>query len=194
MPNRLLPDTRAFIHLARNSFALGQAYLRFRLYNVSAGCPIRKLFHFESPRERYQCDAAIVWCFDHRFEQALRKLIKRLGITYFDPIRVAGGAKCLAGDDSEADRQFVLEQIRKSIALHGTKTVLLMLHSDCGAYGGLAKFDNDAAREAENHRQDLHRALDFLEKNVPGIDVLGYFVDFEGVWEAIDGQARELTA
>src|SRR5438270_3685998 len=159
-----------------------------------AGCPIRKLFHFESPRERYKCDAAIVWCFDNRFELALRKLIKRLGIVHFDPIRVAGGAKCLAGDDSESDRQFVLEQIRKSAALHGTKTVLLMLHSDCGAYGGLAAFDNDAAREADNHRQDLHRALDFLEKNIPEIDVLGYFVDFEGVWEAVDGQARELTA
>ena len=124
----------------------------------------------------------------------MRKLIKRLGIIYFDPIRVAGGAKCLAGDDSESDRQFVLEQIRKSIALHGTKTVLLMLHSDCGAYGGLASFNNDVAREAENHRQDLHRALDFLKKNIPEIDVLGYFVDFEGVWEAVDGQARKLTA
>ena len=88
----------------------------------------------------------------------------------------------------------MLEQIRKSIALHGTKTVLLMLHSDCGAYGGLASFNNDVAREAENHRQDLHRALDFLHKNIPEIDVLGYFVDFEGVWEAVDGQARELTA
>ena len=61
-------------------------------YNVPTGCPIRKLFHFESPRERYKCDAAIVWCFDNRFELALRKLIKRLGIIYFDPIRVAGGA------------------------------------------------------------------------------------------------------
>ena len=73
----------------------------------------------------------------------LRKLIKRIGAQHVDPILVAGGAKCLAGDDLERDRQFVLEQIRKSMQLHGTHTVLLMLHSDCGAYGGLAAFDND---------------------------------------------------
>lgn len=157
-------------------------------------CPIRKIFHFESPRERYKCDAAIVWCFDHRFEQALRKLIKRVGINFFDPIRVAGGAKCLAGDESEADRQFVLEQIQKSIALHGTHTVLLMLHSDCGAYGGLAAFENDPVREAENHREDLHRALEFLQSKIPDLKVLGYFVDFEGVWEAVNSHAQELTA
>jgi carbonic anhydrase len=163
-------------------------------YNVGTGWTIRKIFHFESPRERYKCDAAIVWCFDNRFEMAMRKLIKRVGITYFDPIRVAGGAKCLAGGESEADRQFVLEQIQKSIALHATDTVVLMLHSDCGAYGGLATFGNDATREAENHRLDLHRAMEFLQEKIPGIKVLGYFVDFQGVWEAVNSHANELTA
>jgi hypothetical protein len=161
---------------------------------VRTGCPIRKLFHFDSPRERYKCDAAIVWCFDNRFEMVLRKLIKRLGIVYFDPIRLAGGTKYLAGDESESDRKFVLEQLRTSIRLHGTETVILMLHSDCGAYGGLAAFDNDTAREAENHRRDLHRAIDFLQAELPQVSVRGYFVDFDGVWEAVDSRAKELTA
>ncbi|HZD93212.1 MAG TPA: carbonic anhydrase [Candidatus Sulfotelmatobacter sp.] len=169
-------------------------YSGFRLYNVVTRCPIRKIFHCDSPRERYKCDAAIVWCFDNRFEMALRKLIKRIGITYFDPIRVAGGAKCLAGDESEVDRQFVLEQIQKSIALHGTETVVLMLHSDCGAYGGLSAFENNAVKEADNHRQDLHRALEFLQHKIPQVNIMGYFVDFEGVWEAVNSQARGLTA
>ena len=115
-------------------------------------------------------------------------------MNYFDPIRVAGGAKCLAGDENESDRQFVLEQIRKSVQLHGTRTVLLMLHSDCGAYGGLAAFDNDTTREAENHRKDLHRAMDFLQEEIPELTVRGFFVDFEGVWEAdLTGDAA-LTA
>jgi hypothetical protein len=114
----------------------------------------------------------------------LHKLTKRIGVEYFDPILVAGGAKCLAGSDLERDRQFVLEQIRKSIRLHGTKTVLLMLHSDCGAYGGLAAFENDTTREAENHRNDLHRAVDFLQAQIPELTIRGFFVDFDGVWEA----------
>jgi Putative carbonic anhydrase len=161
---------------------------------VRTGCPIRKLFHFDSPRDRYKCDAAIVWCFDNRFEMVLRKLIKRLDIVYFDPIRLAGGTKYLAGDERESDRQFVLEQLRTSVRLHGTQTVILMLHTDCGAYGGLAAFDNDTAREAENHRRDLHRAIDFLQTELPQVSVRGYFVDFEGVWEAVTREARELTA
>src|SRR5476651_1708148 len=71
-------------------------------YIMSASrCAIRKVFHFESPRERYTSDAAIVWCFDHRFDLVLRKLTKRIGVVSFDPILVAGGAKCLAGDERE---------------------------------------------------------------------------------------------
>ena len=113
---------------------------------------------------------------------------------FFDPILVAGGAKCLAGDDLERDRQFVLEQIRKSMRLHGTQTVLLMLHSDCGAYGGLPAFENDTVREAENHRNDLHRALEFLQAEIPELTIRGFFVDFEGVWEADGSKDRALSA
>ena len=107
---------------------------------------------------------------------------------------MAGGARCLAGSDGESDRKFVLEQIRRSVKLHDTETVMLMLHSDCGAYGGLAAFENDEAREAENHRQEMHRAMDFLQNELPEINVKAYFVNFEGVYEADTGVASTLTA
>lgn len=144
---------------------------------------MHKAFHFDSPRQRYRCDAAIVWCFDNRFEVVLRKLVKRLGLEYYDPIRIAGGTKCLASPDHDRDREFVLGQIRISMRLHETQTVLLMLHSDCGAYGGLAAFGDNAEHEAEHYRQELHRAAQILKAEIPEITVKGYFVDFEGVWE-----------
>jgi hypothetical protein len=144
---------------------------------------MHKAFHFASPRERYQCDAAIVWCFDNRFEAALKKLVKRLGLAYYDPIRIAGGTKCLASPEQESDRQFLLEQIRTSMRLHATGTVILMLHSDCGAYGGLSAFENDSQREAEHHGQELSRAAQLLKSEIPELMVKTYFVDFEGVWE-----------
>ena len=100
-----------------------------------------------------------------------------------DPIKVAGGAKCLASPELERDREFVLEQIRKSIRLNGTKLAILMLHSDCGAYGGLAGgFAGDARAEAEHHDKELQLAAANLLREIPGIAVQGYFVDFEGVW------------
>ena len=146
---------------------------------------MRKVFHFDAPREKYQCDAAIVWCFDNRFDLGFRKYLKRTGIVYTDPIKVAGGAKCLASPEHEGDREFVLDQIRQSIALHRTKRVILIVHSDCGAYGGLEAFKNDAAAEAEHHRQELERAARILHAAIPGIAVEGYFVDFEGISKAL---------
>ncbi len=146
---------------------------------------MKKVFHFASPQARYECDAAILWCFDNRFDLGFRKFLKRIGVKYPDPIKVAGGAKCLSSPEREADREFVLEQIRKSIQLHGTKRVILMVHSDCGAYGGLASgFDGDAKTEAAHHERELISAAAYLSKAIPGMEVQGYFVDFEGIWDA----------
>jgi hypothetical protein len=142
-----------------------------------------KVFHFDAPRDRYQCDAAILWCFDNRFELGLRKYLHRIGIVNIDPIKVAGGAKNLASPEKESDREFVLEQIRKSISLHGTKRVILKVHSDCGAYGGLEAFNGDARLEAEHHCKELQKAAASLRAAIPNLEILLFYVDFEGVWQ-----------
>jgi carbonic anhydrase len=145
---------------------------------------MKKVFHFDAPRGQYQCDAAILWCFDNRFELGFQKFLKRIGVVHCDPIKIAGGAKSMASPEQESDREFVLEQIRKSMRLHGTKRVILMLHSDCGAYGGLANFHGDVRAEALHHQQELHRAAANLFQAIPGLEIQGYFVDFEGIWDA----------
>jgi len=143
---------------------------------------MRKILHFDSPPEHYHCDAAVVWCYDQRFELVLRKLLKKLGISHPDHIRLAGGAKGLATPAQESEREFVLEQIRTSMRLHHTGRVLLMVHSDCGGYGGLAAFGGDRQAEARHHGEELRRAADFLAQTIPGISVSSYLVDFDGVW------------
>jgi hypothetical protein len=37
--------------------------------------------------------------------------------------------------------------------------------------------------EARHHEKELQRAAEYLRKALPGIDVQGYFVDFDGIWE-----------
>ncbi len=145
---------------------------------------MQKVYHFDSPREKYHCDAAIIWCFDNRFELGFRKFLKRRGIGSSDPIKIAGGAKSLASPEHERDREFLLDQIRKSMRLHGTKHVILMLHSDCGAYGGLAAFGNNARVEAEHHERELKKAAENLRNAIPTVEISGYFVDFEGIYES----------
>ena len=144
---------------------------------------MRKVFHFEASREQYHCDAAIVWCFDNRFELGFRKFLTKIGVVYSDPIKIAGGAKSLASPRIESDREFVLDQIRASITLHGTTRVILMLHSDCGAYGGLANFGGDTHAEIEHHKKELRAAARTVRAAIPEMQIDGYYVDFEGVWE-----------
>src|SRR5258708_32886751 len=114
---------------------------------------------------------------------ALGKLLKRLRVGGFDPIRVAGGAKSLAHSDKERERQFILEQLRWSMRLHGTDNVLLMVHSDCGAYGGLPAFKNDPEQEREHLKAELQRAVAVLKTAIPELSVRTYFVDLQGSWE-----------
>src|SRR5258708_6639371 len=159
------------------------AYFGMFLPGNRGGGIMRKVFHFSSPADKYVCDAAVVWCYDNRFETVFPKLLRRIGIVHSDPIRIAGGARCLAACGEESERAFVLEQIRRSMNLHSTRTVILMLHSDCGAYGGLAAFQNDRVKEAGNHCDDLQQAIVGLQSAIPGLNIRAYFVDFEGVWE-----------
>lgn len=144
---------------------------------------MKKLFHYEAPRENYDCDAAVLWCFDNRFDLGFRKFLKRHEVNSVDAIKIAGGAKVLVSPEREGDREFVLKQIRTSIRLHRTRRVILMVHSDCGAYGGLAAFGGDARAEAAHHCRELERACANLKAMIPQVEIQAYFVDFEGVWD-----------
>src|SRR5256885_9067737 len=140
---------------------------------------MKKIYHFDAPRAKYHCDAAIIWCFDNRFELGFRKFLKRIGVVNSDPIKVAGGAKCLASPEHESEREFVIEQLRKSIRLHGTRRVILMLHSDCGAYGGLAGgFPGEAAWQRTHHPPQPSWWAENTARPITGIENEGYFVDF----------------
>jgi Putative carbonic anhydrase len=142
-----------------------------------------KRFHFDSPAGWYRADAAVVWCFDDRLTTVVQKFLKRNGIARSDSIRVAGGPKALASPDDEQERTFLLQQLRLSRKLHATDRVILIAHSDCLAWGGLARFQGDAVAEREHHSQQLARAAAVVQSALPEMRVECLFVNFEGVWE-----------
>src|SRR5580704_6656494 len=144
---------------------------------------MRKIFHFDSPAAPYTADAAVLTCFDHRINTAVRKFLKKQGIERVDMIVVAGGAKTLASPRNDFEQDFILEQVRMSIRLHQTKRVMVMSHSDCATYGGLPYFNGDRDAEAEHHRVELLRARDLLTASFEHISVEPYFVKFDGIWE-----------
>jgi len=144
---------------------------------------MKKIFHFDSPPEPYVADAAVLCCFDYRINRAVRKFLKKQAIEKADMIIVAGGAKTLASPRNDFEQDFILEQVRMSIRLHQTKRVLVMSHSDCATYGGLAHFKGDRAAEAAHHGAELLRAGELLVRSFPEVSIEPYFVKFDGVWE-----------
>jgi len=156
---------------------------------------MKRVLHFQTKAAEYHCDALVVACFDHRFDRVLRKFLRRIGIANPDTVILAGGAKTLASPDHESDRAFVMSQMEKSIRLHGTTRVILMLHSDCGAYGGLHKtFNGDETLEVAHHRDELRRAYGVVRGAHPEVNVECYFVDFVGVWQLESGVLRAAEA
>jgi hypothetical protein len=147
---------------------------------------MKKVFHFDSPPEAYVADAAVLCCFDQRIRLATNKFLQRRKILKPDMIVVAGGAKTLASPRNDFERDFILEQVRLSIQLHHTNRMLLMSHSDCATYGGLAAFQGDRQVEAAHHKKELQKGVRLLNERFPELAVEPYFVNFEGIWELLE--------
>lgn len=150
---------------------------------------MKKIISCKLNKGHYKAQACIVWCFDDRFSKALDSFAKSCHFDNFDLVKVAGGAKVLAipGDSSEKD--FILRQIKTSISLHKTDIVVIMTHSDCGAYGGLKSFGNNEETEKRFHEEELRSALAFLraallsDESIPkNVSVEAIFVDFENIF------------
>ena len=144
------------------------------------------LVKFESSKEHYAANACVVWCFDDRFYKLLKAFGKQEGFSHIDLVKIAGGAKALASTDgASSDRDFVLNQIKTSVRLHGAKRIVLMLHRDCGAYGGSKSFADADVEKAELVTQ-LHQAQDLVKKELADVDGLvvdAVFADFDGLYK-----------
>ena len=134
--------------------------------------------------DHYRADAVVIWCFDDRFSELLDKLARHNGWRWIDLIKIAGGAKGLAMEGQSAEKNFLLNQIEKSISLHHPDTIALMVHTDCGAYG---KSFNDAKSEADFYTAELAKAEAnlkiFLDGLSAALPIKKYYADFNGVLE-----------
>ena len=136
---------------------------------------MKKVFDYMSDKKHYTSDACVVWCFDARFSRLLERFVKDKCFQNIDLVCVAGGAKDLAAPEREADREYLRDQIRKSIALHHTKQVVLMVHDECGAYGGKSD-QNFYIKELELASTHLKKYFQEIDINVP---ISLYYADFQ---------------
>jgi carbonic anhydrase len=124
--------------------------------------------------ENHQKVSTVVMCIDYRFwPHVLPMLEKRYG--EFDLIEIAGSIKNISSSSNPTERKILLSNIKTSIMLHHTETIILTNHQDCGAYGGSGRFVS-LDQEMRFHQQELGEARDYVRKHFPGHKVETIFI------------------
>lgn len=123
-------------------------------------------------------DNLTVSCIDFRFRTKVADWIKNELNDESDIVALAGVSKAILDEDTRAA---VIKQIDIAHRLHEIKTVHLIDHMDCGAYGGSTKFDGDKEAEVAMHQEELKKAANVIAEAVPGVSVEIHVLDFEGM-------------
>jgi hypothetical protein len=123
-------------------------------------------------------DNFTISCIDFRFRAKIAEWIKNELGDQSDLVAIAGVSKAILDDDTRAA---VLKQIGIAERLHEIKTVHLVDHIDCGAYGGSAKFEGDKDAEVAMHHEELSKAADVIKAEYPSLAVETHIIDFEGM-------------
>ncbi len=121
-------------------------------------------------------DNFTISCIDFRFRAKIADWIKAELNDESDLVAIAGTSKAILDKDT---REAVLKQIGIADSLHAIKTVHLIDHIDCGAYGGSAKFNHDKAAEVAMHNQELVKAQQVINERFPSLTVKTHIIDFD---------------
>ena len=120
----------------------------------------------------HNCEAVVLHCIDFRFNEEVDNYFDKRFPEGYDVISIAGSCKGLLND--EEHRKFLLEQFQISYRLHHPKTIALVQHEDCGAYGGSKNFSGTDA-EQKFHQEEFQKAGKLLSGDFPEMDIMGYY-------------------
>jgi len=118
----------------------------------------------------HSCQAIVFKCIDFRLENETRRWLDENSLTNnCDIVSLAGSSKDLSGNDPSIVN-LLLTQIKISHDLHQAKEVILIHHSDCGAYKNVYSFKSPE-EEKEIQSIDLEKSKIIIEKNFPDMIV-----------------------
>ncbi len=104
----------------------------------------------------HHCKNALITCMDFRLFNGFIKWMKEQGYAGdCDIISLAGAGKGIV-DGGEA-QSVLLKQLDISCNLHQSEKIILLHHSDCGAYAQSYKFAN-AEEEKKKQLADMNKA------------------------------------
>ncbi|MDD3292575.1 MAG: hypothetical protein PHT67_00565 [Candidatus Pacebacteria bacterium] len=118
----------------------------------------------------HNCKSIIFKCMDFRLTKETNRFLQENNlIGDCDIVSLAGSSKSLA-DGKEEIKNLLLKQIKTSKDLHCATEVILIHHSDCGAYKASCCF---ASEEEEKNIQteDMNTVEKLIKENFPEMEV-----------------------
>ncbi|MFA5076400.1 MAG: carbonic anhydrase [Patescibacteria group bacterium] len=110
----------------------------------------------------HNCSSLVLHCMDFRLQPAIRRWLEQQNLLGdCDVVSVAGACKDL--DEGVGD--FIWKQIDISYRLHNMRQIILMNHTDCGAYGGRMPDDEN------KHQEIMARTEKLIASKYPDIKV-----------------------
>lgn len=118
----------------------------------------------------HKCKSIVFKCMDFRLtEETIRFLKENNLIGDSDIVSLAGSSKSLA-DGKDEIKNLLIKQIKTSKDLHGAEEVILIHHSDCGAYKTTCCFTS-IEEEKNIQLEDMNKAEDLIKENFPEMEV-----------------------
>jgi carbonic anhydrase len=128
---------------------------------------------------KHTCSTLILHCIDFRFGIAIKQYLEEKNLLGDrDIVAVAGAAKNLASPKLPTDKEFIMRQIEISTSLHGITQIILMNHTDCGAYGGRSAFPS-REEEEKTHFEEMRRAMGIIQEQYPTIAITSVLANIE---------------
>lgn len=121
------------------------------------------------------CDSVLLSCIDWRLHPYLGAYVRNAYGTA-DLIAIPGAVKRLFGENSD---QQLFADIQLSVDLHQSKTIVLTMHRDCGAYGGSSAFANDHEQEFAHHTKVLADAAQVIHKVFAQFMIVTLFLELD---------------
>ncbi len=116
----------------------------------------------------HQCAAVVLTCIDFRFwRETLEFVEKKLRLESFDFPSLPGAAKAI-----NEGQELAWDCLDVSCRLHQVEKIVIVNHSDCGAYGGKQKFGGNREKEEVFHRKELKKAEARIKKEFPEKQVI----------------------
>lgn len=115
-------------------------------------------------------------CMDGRVQLPVNEAVRSIfGVSHVDTITEAGIVKFLSDEIHSPETRAALSCIRISLDRHGSRAIAVAAHHDCAGN----------PHSEQRQKEQLDRAVSFLEEQFPGRRIVGLWVGIDDVAEIV---------